>query len=137
MNGIDYLLDTNICVYLIKQRPASVAQKFLDLQSGAVGVSSVTVAELQFGVQRSEQPDQNRRALERLLVALQVANFDARAAEIYGNIRTCLEKRGTPIGAFDYLIAAHALSLGATLVTNNEREFRRIPMLKVENWVSE
>jgi tRNA(fMet)-specific endonuclease VapC len=135
MNDINYLLDTNICVYLIKQRPAEVVRKFLALQAGEVGVSSLTVAELQFGVQRSDHPGQNQRALERLLVAFQIANFDARAAEIYGTIRTYLEKRGTPIGAFDYLIAAHALSLDTILVTNNEREFSRVPGLKVENWV--
>ncbi len=134
---MNYLLDTNICIYLIKQRPVEVIHKFLTFQTGAVGVSTLTVAELQFGVQRSDYPAQNQHALEHLLLSLVVVNFDMQAAELYGKIRTQLERGGTPIGSFDYLIAAHALSLDVTLVTNNTREFNRVPGLKVENWVNQ
>ena len=132
---MNYLLDTNICVYLIKQRPVQVVYKFLAFQPGDIGVSALTVAELQLGVHKSAHPAQNQSALEHLLLSLLVANFDAHAAAFYGKIRTQLERRGTPIGSVDYLIAAHALSLDVTLVTNNVREFERVPGLKVENWV--
>lgn len=130
-----YLLDTNICIYLIKRRPATVIHKFLALQPGDIGISALTVAELRFGAQKSAQPTTNHEALARLLLSLNVVSFDMEAASLYGEIRAHLEKRGTPIGSFDYLIAAHALHLGVILVTNNVREFQRVPGLKIENWI--
>ena len=130
------LLDTNICIYLIKQELPHVEERFATLSFGDVGVSSITVAELQYGVQKSHYPERNRQALEQFLMPLLIADFDNRAAEVYGSVRTALERQGTPIGPMDTLIAAHALSLDVTLVTNNEREFTRVPGLKVANWAS-
>jgi len=131
-----YLLDTNICIYLIKKKPPQVLQQFRSHSVGDIGVSSITVAELQYGVQKSQYTEQNQRALEQFLIPLVVASFDEQAAVMYGKIRAALETQGTPIGALDMLIAAHALSLGATLVTNNVREFSRVPELQLVNWVT-
>ena len=130
-----YMLDTNICIYLIKKKPARVMARFDELTVGDVGVSSVTVAELHFGVHKSRYPERNRRALEQFLLPLEIAAFGDRAAEAYGMVRAALERRGTPIGALDTLIAAHALSLEATLVTNNVSEFARVPGLQIDSWV--
>ncbi len=130
-----YLLDTNICIYLIKQKPPEVRQHFERLAVGDIGISAITVAELMYGVQKSQRREQNRNALEQFLLPLVVAPFDTRAATVYGNLRAELEARGTPIGALDMLIAAHALALNVTLVTNNTKEFRRVPALKLANWV--
>ncbi len=132
-----YLLDTNICIYLINRKPPQVLRHFQKHTPGDIGVSSITVAELQFGVQKSRYPEQNRNALELFLLPLLIADFDTQAAVIYGNLRATLEKAGTPIGALDTLIAAHALSLDATLVTNNIREFSRVSGLSLEDWAAE
>jgi len=129
-----YMLDTNICIYLIKQKPPEVLDKFAALSFGDVGVSAITVAELQYGVRKSQYPERNQQALEQFTLPLIIAGFDHNAAAAYGSIRATLERQGTPIGALDTLIAAHALSLGVTLVTNNEREFSRVPNLTVVNW---
>ncbi len=129
------LLDTNICIYLIKQKPAEVLQKFVTYNVGDVGVSSITVAELQYGAQKSQRPAGNEHALEQFVAPLMILDFDYEAAKTYGRIRAVLERQGTPIGALDMLIAAHALSLDVTLVTNNEREFARVPGLTIDNWV--
>lgn len=129
------LLDTNTCIYLIKRRPPEVLRRFEDYAVGDIGVSSVTAAELYFGAQKSHRPAQNGRALTQFLLPLTVAGFDDNAASAYGHVRAALERAGTPIGPLDTLIAAHALGLGVTLVTNNVREFARVPDLKVENWV--
>jgi tRNA(fMet)-specific endonuclease VapC len=131
-----FLLDTNICIYIIKQKPLKVLQKFNAYQIGDIGISSITVAELEFGVQKSQFPSKNKQALAQFLLPLQIADFDNAAAVIYGDIRATLEKKGTPIGSLDTLIAAHALSLQVTLITNNVREFSRVANLKLENWVS-
>ena len=131
-----YLLDTDICIYLIKRQPESVIGHLAEQQVGDVGVSAVTVAELQYGVARSTQTERNARALELFLAPLVIADFDAGAATAYGAVRAALERAGAPIGALDTLIAAHALSLGATLVTNNTREFGRVPGLVVANWAA-
>jgi tRNA(fMet)-specific endonuclease VapC len=130
-----FLLDTNICIYLIKRKPLKVLQKFNAYQVGDIGVSSITVAELEFGVQKSQFPSKNQTALTQFLLPLQIADFDHAAAVIYGNIRATLAKQGTPIGSLDTLIAAHALSLKVTLITNNLKEFSRVPNLKLDNWV--
>jgi tRNA(fMet)-specific endonuclease VapC len=129
-----YLLDTNICIYLIKQRPPRVMDQFRSHAIGEIGVSSITASELWYGVAKSEHQAANARALEQFLLPLVIAPFDDRAAEAYGEIRAGLEERGQPIGAMDLLIAAHAVSLGVRLVTNNEREFSRVSDLIVENW---
>jgi tRNA(fMet)-specific endonuclease VapC len=129
-----FLLDTSICIYCIKQKPRAVLDRLRQLPVSGVGVSAVTVAELEFGVFKSADPARNRAALLAFLSPLEIAAFDDRAAEEYGRIRAHLQARGTPIGPLDLLIAAHGLSLGATLVTNNEREFCRVPGLAVENW---
>ena len=129
-----FLLDTNICIYLIKQKPPEVLQKFNTYQVGDLGISSITVAELEFGVQKSQFPQKNQQALEQFLILLNIVNFDRAAAISYGNLRAILEKQGTPIGSLDTLIAAHALSLDVTLITNNIKEFHRVPNLKLDNW---
>ena len=129
------MLDTNICIYLIKQKPTSVLTHFEQYALGEIGVSSITVAELQFGVSNSQKQQQNQAALDLFLAPLEIMDFDVPAAQLYGRIRSQLAQQGTPIGAYDMLIAAHAQSLDVTLVTNNLREFSRIPNLRLENWV--
>lgn len=131
-----FLLDTNICIYIIKQKPLEVLHKFNTYQVGDIGISSITVAELEFGVQKSQYPAKNQQALAQFLLPLEIVNFDHAAATIYGDIRAKLENQGTPIGSLDTLIAAHALSLQVILITNNIKEFSRVPNLKSENWVS-
>jgi tRNA(fMet)-specific endonuclease VapC len=130
-----YLLDTNICIYLIKRKPMSLWDRFRALAVGEIGVSSITVAELQYGVEKSHSAQRNQQALDEFLLPLVVFPFEQEAANVYGRLRRDLEAFGTPIGAYDMLIAAHALSLGAVLVTNNQREFARIRSLHIENWV--
>lgn len=132
-----FLLDTNMCIYLIKKMPPQVLEKFKDYPVGEIGVSSITVAELQYGIEKSQRPAQNRRALRQFLIPLVIADFDEQAAHAYGKARTALEVQGTPIGALDTLIAAHALSLGVTLVTNNTREFSRVADLRLANWAED
>ena len=131
-----YMLDTNICIYLIKRQPAHLLARFEALSFGDIGVSSITIAELQYGVYKSQHAEQNRQALEQFLIPLTVADFDYDAAAAYGAMGAMLEREGTPIGSLDTLIAAHALSLNVTLVTNNEREFSRLPHLKVVTWAA-
>ena len=130
-----YLLDTNICIYLIKKKPFSVIDKFNKYSVGDLGVSSITVAELFYGVQKSQHRKQNQAALMQFMAPLEIAEFDNDAAFNYGQIRADLERKRRPIGSLDTLIAGHAVSLGVALVTNNEREFSRVPGLNVENWV--
>ena len=132
-----YMLDTNICIYLIKQQPREVIDKFQGIIPGEIAISSVTVAEMMYRVGKSQHKERNKTALELFLAPLEIVDFDFKAAQHYGVIRAYLEKMGTPIGAYDLMIAAHALSLGLILVTNNEREFQRIPDLIVENWVNQ
>ncbi len=129
------LLDTNICIYVIKRRPAAVRVRFEEHEVGDVGLSSVTLSELSYGVAKSRAEDRNREALERFLAPLEIVDYGPAAAAAYGTIRAQLERRGEPIGAMDLMIAAHAMSLGVTLVTNNLREFERVEGLTVENWV--
>jgi len=129
-----WLLDTNICIYLIKKKPKRLLDRLRGIDIDTVAVSSITVAELQYGVAKSAQPEQNALALAAFLAPLDVEPFDDVAATVYGTVRAELERAGTPIGSLDMLIASHALALGRTIVTNNTREFRRITGLKVENW---
>lgn len=131
------LLDTDTCIYLIKNKPPEALRRFEEYDVGDIGVSSLTAAELCFGVRKSRRPGQNGRALEQFLLPLEVADFGYEAATAYGGIRAELEKQGTPIGSLDTLIAAHAVSLNVALVTNNTREFARVPNLELKNWVDD
>ena len=129
-----YMLDTNICIYLIKQKPEKVLRHFKNHSIGDIGISSITLAELRFGVEKSQQIQNNRQALEEFILPLEIADFDEKAAVRYGAVRAALEKAGTPVSSMDMLIGAHALSLDLTLVTNNVREFKQIKNLKVVDW---
>lgn len=130
-----YLLDTNTCIYIIKRSPEYVYERFTQLHVGDVGISVITFCELQFGVANSNAVDKNQRALAKFLGPLDVLDFPAGASTVYGNTRAFLEQAGTPIGNYDLLIAAHAIHLGLVLVTNNTKEFNRVPNLSVENWI--
>ncbi|MCK9386959.1 MAG: type II toxin-antitoxin system VapC family toxin [Sulfuritalea sp.] len=130
------LLDTNICIYIINTRPPEVLAHFRKYRLGEVGLSSVVAAELAYGVAKSGS-ERNRQALEMFLAPLEIAPFDERAVWTYGVLRAELERRGSPIGSLDTMIAAHALSLDAVLVTNNTREFSRVDGLRLENWAQE
>ncbi|MCK6529931.1 type II toxin-antitoxin system VapC family toxin [Myxococcota bacterium] len=129
-----WLLDTNICIFLIRQKSPRVLDRLRTLDIESVGISSITLAELEYGVAKSAQSERNRAALAAFVAPLGVMPFDDAAAERYGAIRADLERSGHPIGSLDMLIAAHAMALGRTLVTHNEREFRRVRGLEVENW---
>lgn len=130
-----YLLDTNTCIYIIKRSPPEVFDRFRVLRVGDVGVSAITYCELQFGVAKSSRPEENQHVLAEFLSPLEVLDFPAAAAPLFGTIRAHLQHAGTPIGNYDLLIAAHALQERFTLVTNNTKEFSRVPGLKVENWI--
>jgi tRNA(fMet)-specific endonuclease VapC len=130
-----YLLDTNICIYIIKRKPPKIFKKFESLKIGDVAISSITLAELEYGVYKSTQPEMNMIALTKFLAPISILPFEDNAAKAFGIIRTNLELKGLPIGPYDLLIAAHAHSLGLKLVTNNIREFKRIKDLKLENWI--
>ena len=132
-----YLLDTNICIALIRQKPAALLQRLTSLQPGDAGISSITLAELFHGVEKSARPEQNMSALEQFLLPLDLVDFDQDAALAYGKIRADLERTGQLIGSMDILIAAHAVSLDAIIVTNNVQEFQRVKGLFVEDWISE
>lgn len=129
------MLDTNICIAIIKQKPADILQKFSAYQVGDICISSVTLAELRYGVAKSQYQEKNQTALDEFILPLEVAHFDEAATSVYGALRASLEKKGTPIGALDTMIGAHALSLNLTLVTNNTKEFNRITVLKVIDWI--
>jgi tRNA(fMet)-specific endonuclease VapC len=131
---LQYMLDTNICVYVLKNRPEQLREKFNRL-AGQLCISTISLAELLYGVEKSSRPNENRQAVEQLVARLGVLPFSASAASHYGQIRVALEGAGRPIGAHDMLIGAHARSEGMTVVTNNLREFERIPELRTENWV--
>ena len=129
------LLDTNICIYIINAKPPAVLVRFQQYRMGDIGLCSVVAAELAFGVAKSGSA-RNRQALEMFLAPLIVMPFDASAIWFYGDLRADLERRGTPIGSLDTMIAAHALSQQALLVTNNTREFAVVPGLRLDNWVT-
>lgn len=127
------LLDTNICIYIINQKPAAVLERFKEFGTGEIGVSSIVAAELAFGVQKTGSM-RNEEALNLFLAPLSIVSFDAGCVWAYGTLRAQLEKLGQPIGALDTMIAAQALALDLPLVTNNQKEFSRVPGLKLENW---
>jgi len=129
-----YMLDTNICIYTIKHKPDTVIQNFLLHDPEEMCISAVTYAELMHGVEKSRAADKNRIALSLFLSPLTILDFSVRAAEEYGKIRAELERRGTPIGPMDLLIAGHARAERLVLVTNNTKEFLRVEGLAAENW---
>lgn len=131
---IKFMLDTNICIYIIKKKPEEVLRRLKNARISEIGVSSITLSELEYGAAKSSRPDQNKMALAEFLAPLEILSYDDMAAQEYGKIRESLERHGTPIGSMDLLIAAHALSSNCTLVTNNEREFSRVTSLRIENW---
>ncbi|ACM20572.1 toxin, PIN family [Geotalea daltonii FRC-32] len=128
------LLDTNICIYIIKQQPDTVLKHFLEYEIGDIGISSITLSELRYGVAKSAHREKNAKALDEFIIPLEVVAYDEAAAHVYGDIRSTLEKAGSPIGSMDMLIAAHAVSLGIPLVTNNTREFLRVPSINLLDW---
>lgn len=132
---IKYLLDTNILIYTIKNRPEEVRKTF-NLHAGQMAVSTITVGELIFGAERSEKPEQNLADIEGLIARLEVLNFDSDAATHFGQIRAELYSEGKPIGPYDMMIAGHARSKGLILITNNLKEFKRVDGLRIDNWVS-
>lgn len=131
---MNYMLDTNICIYVMKEKPEAVLRRFQQELNAGLCISSITLAELEYGMKHSSNPIKNEQALLRFLVPLSILPFGATAAFEYGDIRDYLQKQGTPIGPLDMLIAAHARSEGMILVTNNIREFERVPNLELENW---
>ena len=130
-----YLLDTNTCIYIIKKIPPSVVNRVRSKHLDEVAISTITIAELEYGVHRSTYTDQNRIALLEFLVPFTIIDFDQSVAAVYGSVRASLERKGSPIGPMDLLLAAQALSQQLILVTNNEREFRRVSGLQIENWI--
>ena len=129
-----YMMDTNICIYAIKNKPESVIRKILSQNPEDLCISVVTYAELMHGVEKSQAVEKNRIAMSLFLSAITVLDFDGEAAEVYGQIRAELERKGTPIGPMDLLTAGHARSQGLILVTNNTREFARVTGLRIEDW---
>jgi len=133
---IRYMLDTDTCISLLKARPEKISRRLSRLPVEDVGISSVVAAELWYGVALSEKKKLNEAALRDFLDFVNVLDWPAGACPVYGRIRAHLKKKGTPIGAMDLLIASHASFLNAVLVTNNTREFDRVPELKMENWLA-
>lgn len=129
-----YMLDTNICIYTMKKKPEKVLRRFQKELNGGLCISSITLAELEYGMKHSSNPAKNEQALLRFLAPLSILPFGPGAASEYGETRTHLQSQGTPIGPMDLLIAAHARAEGLVLVTNNVREFERVPGLELENW---
>ncbi|QQO07661.1 type II toxin-antitoxin system tRNA(fMet)-specific endonuclease VapC [Breznakiella homolactica] len=130
-----YLLDTNICIYIIKEQPEAVLKNLRKKRSKGMAISSITLAELEYGVENSKYPEKNKIALIKFLSIISILPFDAKAAEAYGKIKADLKRRGCIIRPLDILIAAHAKSEDLILVTNNSKEFERVEDLKIENWV--
>jgi tRNA(fMet)-specific endonuclease VapC len=130
-----WMLDTDTCIALIKRQPRDLIKRLQAKALGDVGVSTITLGELQFGAAKSAKPQQNHAALEQFLLPLDIASFDEEAAAMYGIVRATLERQGTPIGSLDMLIAAHALSRDVVLVTHNVREFHRVQKLRIEDWL--
>ena len=130
-----YLLDTNICIHLINMRPASVLDAIRSKHPDEISISSITIAELNYGAERSRNPHQNRIAILEFLIPFSLLDFDQRAASSYGKIWKELESKGTPIGPMDLLLASQATAHNLIFVTNNEKEFKRIDSLRSENWL--
>ena len=131
---LKYLLDTNIVIYVLKRRPKEVLEIF-NRNASRMAISSITLSELIYGAEKSQNVDKNLEAIEEFVSHLDVLPYDAKASQHYGQIKAALEKRGEIIGENDIHIAAHAISQGLILVTNNLQEFKRVPNLARENWV--
>jgi len=132
---ITYMLDTDICIYIIKKKPGHIIERLSKSHISDIGISSITLSELEYGAAKSSRPAQNKLALSEFLAPIEILPYDDMAAQEYGQIRIHLERKGTPIGSMDMLIAAHARSINCILVTNNEQEFNRVPFLQIDNWV--
>lgn len=132
-----YMLDTNICIYTMKRKPENVLKRFKEELDGGLCISSITLAELEYGMKHSSAPAKNEQALLRFLAPISILPFGAPAATEYGKIRSYLQNKGRPIGPLDMLIAAHARVENMILVTNNVREFERVPNLEIENWAED
>ena len=130
------MLDTKTCIALIKRKLPQVLQKLNEYQVGDICISSITLAELRYGVAKSQHQEKNQSALNEFILPLEVVAFDEATTECYGKVRAALEKQGTPIGPLDTMIGAHALCLDVILVTNNTREFNRVNGLKVVDWIN-
>lgn len=130
-----FLLDTNTCIYIINNEPPRVRLKFASLDISEIVMSSITLFELDSGFRKGSKIKDNLQKLEHFSSVIRVMPFDARAAQRAGELRQYLREKGTPIGDMDILIAGHALALDAVVITNNVREFERVPGLKVENWL--
>jgi tRNA(fMet)-specific endonuclease VapC len=130
-----YLLDTNICIYIINKNPGSVVERIKQLKPSQVKISAISLGELEYGVSKSRNRERNRNALVNFVSGFDILPFDDRDAEVFGIIRAELERRGQVIGSYDMQIAAQAISHGIILVTNNTGEFERIKEIKIENWV--
>ena len=130
------MLDTNTCIAIIRQKSPQVLRRFRAYSPGDVGISWVTLAELEFGISKSRHSAKNQAALDEFMLPLELANFDRDTARVYGQVRAALENAGTPIGSLDTMIGAHALRLGVTLATNHTREFSRIKGLKIVDWLA-
>jgi len=131
---LKYMLDTNICIYIAKEKPESVLMHFEEVSVGEMAMSTITYGELLYGAHKSKYKNQVVRKLEELSHIIPPLPLPIDAGEYYGKVRATLEKKGRPIGNNDLWIAAHALSLDITLVTNNTKEFKRVSKLKLENW---
>ncbi len=131
-----YMLDTNIVIYIIKNKPIEVIKNFISKDVGDICISSITYSELMYGAQKSQAVEKNKAAILLLLSSISILPFDSYAAEEYGKVRTDLELKGIPIGSLDTLISSHAKSLGLTLVTNNIKEFKRVEGLNIEDWTT-
>ncbi len=129
-----YMLDTNICIYIIKKKPFKVIEALKKIEIGEIGLSVITLAELEYGVEKSQQREKNKIALTGFLTPFKILPFSLKAAANFGEIRAFLEKKGKSVGAYDLLIGAHALSENAALVTNNIKDFTNVPNLLLENW---
>ena len=129
-----YMLDTDICIYIIKRKPPSVLKRLELIEPGQISMSAITFAELMNGAKKSQQVEANVSRLTAMAEILEICSFDQNAAVVYGDVRSRLERQGQVIGPHDMLIAAHALSLDRTLITNNKREFSRVEGLNLENW---
>ena len=130
-----YMLDTNICIYIIKKKPEKVINKLKKCKISDIVISSITLSELEYGVFKSSNIEKNKLALTEFLAPIDILPYDDMAASVYGEIRAFLEKQGKIIGAMDLLIAAHAISTDLVLISNNIKEFKRVPGIKLENWM--
>ena len=129
-----YMLDTDTCIYVINKRPQKVFDRFKRHRVGDIGLSSIALSELQYGAQKSSNVEKNLESLNAFVTPLEILEYGEAEAQTYGEIRNKLERKGQPIGSMDLLIAAHALTLGLTLITNNRREFSKVPNLQIASW---